>query len=45
VHVPETAIDVDNLPPSWEHEVRRARERTNVQTVTVAEGMHETADC
>ena len=44
MHVPETPIDVDDLPQSWENKIRGARQRTDMQTVTVSQGMHEPAN-
>jgi len=44
MHVPETAVDIDDLPQPWENEVRRARQGPDVQTVTVAQGVDELAD-
>jgi hypothetical protein len=44
VHVPETTVDVNNPSQSRKYKIGSAWERTNVQTITVAEGMHETAD-
>jgi hypothetical protein len=44
VHVPKTPIDVDDLPQSWEHKIRRAGKGADMQAVAVSQGMDEPAD-
>ena len=44
VHVPEAAVDVDDLPQSREHQIGSAGKRSDVQAVTVSERMHKTSD-
>ena len=44
VHVPETAVDVDDFPQSRENEIGCAGERADVQTVTVSQGMDQPPD-
>ena len=44
VHVPEASADVDDFPQSRKHEIRRPRQRAIMEAVTVAQGMHKTAD-
>ena len=44
VQVPEAAVDIDDLVEAGEYEVGGPRERADMQTITVAQGMHETAD-
>ena len=44
VHVPEAAADVDDFPQSRKHEIRRTRQRANMEAATVAQRMHKSAD-
>ncbi len=44
MQVPEATVDVYDLPQSRKYEIGSARERANVESVTVAEGMDEPAD-
>lgn len=41
VKVPETAIDIDDFPQSWKHEIRSTGEGADMQTVTVPQRVNE----
>ena len=44
MQVPEATVNVYDLPQPRKYEIGSARERANVESVTVAEGMDEPAD-
>ena len=44
VHVPKTAADIDDLAKAWKDHVGRAGQCTNMESVSVAQGMHEPPD-